>query len=312
MTAMSVNIAAADTASPVAIVEQLPVADIRIPSDHRKHHQNAIAAFAEDVELRGLRQPIEIVREDRGFRLIFGALRLQAHQLLGRPTIDAIVKEPAAFTSEASMRLVSISENMLRNPLSALDRSVAIADWCSIYRAAQVPMKPGRKSADARDPDGSLKFRLTSGDFDRPVSSADLDLVVASEEFVASFSEAAQVFLKISRAAVFRAIRIASIPSLQRDRIALHPIADNEGQLYELGGIKQPERQVGIINLILSEKARSVAEAISILDNVPQTIKARWERISDTFARLKHLEQDHFFDMQEAAISRWQAKRGRS
>jgi ParB family chromosome partitioning protein len=302
MTAMSVKLASTDNAAPVVIIEQVPVAEIRIPADHRKHHSNAIAALAENIEIHGLRQPIEIVYEDNGYRLIFGALRLQAHQLLGRTTVDAIVKEPGAFTSEATMRLVSISENMLRNPLSALDRGVAIADWCSIYRAAQLPMKPGLKSADARDPEGSLKFRLTS---------ADLDLVVASEEFAASFSEAAQVFLKISRAAVFRAIRIASIPSLQRDRIALHGIADNEGQLYELGGIRQPERQVGVINLILSEKARTVAEAIALIDNVPQSVKARWERISDTFARLKHLEQDHFFDLQDAAISRWQAKRGR-
>lgn len=302
MTAMSVNRVSADNAAPVSIIEQVSVADIRIPTDHRKHHGNAIAAFAEDIEIHGLRQPIEIVREAKGYRLIFGALRLLAHQALGRVVIDAIIKEPAAFASEATMRLVSISENMLRNPLSALDRSVAIADWCSIYRAAQPPMKPGRKPADAPKPETSLNFRL---------NSSDLDLLVASEEFSASFSDAAQVFLKISRAAVFRALRIASIPSLQRDRIALHGIADNEGQLYELGGIRQPERQVAVINLILSEKARSIAEAISILDNVPQAVKARWERISDTFARLKQPEQDQFFDLQEAAISRWQAKRGR-
>lgn len=311
MTALSVKLASADSAAPVSLVEQVAVADIRIPNDHRKHHPNAVAAFAENIEIHGLRQPIEIVREATGYRLIFGALRLLAHQALGRVTIDALVKEPAAFTSEATMRLVSISENMLRHPLSALDRGVAIADWCSIYRAAQAPMKAGRRSAASMDPDGSLKFRLSSADFDQPVSPADLDLVVASEEFAASFSEAAQAFLRISRAAVFRALRIASIPSLQRDRIALHGIADNEGQLYLLGGIKAPERQVGIINLILSEKARSVEEAISILDNVPQTVKARWERISDTFARLKQPDQDHFFDMQEAAISRWLAKRGR-
>lgn len=302
MTAMSVNLVSADNAAPVSIIEDVAVSDIRIPADHRKHHADAIAAFAENLEIHGQRQPIEIVRETTGYRLIFGALRLLAHQTLGRPTIKALVKEPAAFASEATMRLVSISENMLRNPLSALDRSVAIADWCSIYRAAQPPMKPGRKPAEALKPELSLNFRL---------NSSDLDLIVASEEFSASFSDAAQVFLKISRAAVFRAIRIASIPSLQRDRIALHGIADNEGQLYELGGIRQPERQVGVINLILSEKARTVAEAISILDNAPQVVKARWERISDTFARLKQPEQEHFFDLQEAAISRWQAKRGR-
>jgi hypothetical protein len=302
MTAMSVKLVSTDNAAPVALVEQVPVAAILIPADHRKHHPNAIAAFAENIEIHGQRQPIEIVRHDGGFRLIFGALRLQAHLQLGRTTIDAIVKEPGAFTSEATMRLVSISENMLRNPLSALDRSVAIADWCSIYRAAQPPMKPGRKSADATKSELSLNFRL---------NSSDLDLIVTSEEFSASFSEAAQVFLKISRAAVFRAIRISSIPSLQRDRIALHGIADMEGQLYLLGGIKAPERQVAVISMILSEKARSVEEALSILDNIPQSVKARWERISDTFARLKQPEQDHFFDLQEAAISRWQAKRGR-
>jgi len=302
MTAMSVNLSSADTTMPVVIVEQVPVADVRIPADHRKHHPNAIEAFAENIDLHGLRQPIEIVREDGGFRLIFGALRLQAYQLLGRTTIGAIVKEPAAFTSEAAMRLVSISENMLRNPLTALDRSVAIADWCTIYRAAQPAVKPGRKPAGAPKPELSLNFRL---------NSSDLDLIVASEEFSASFSEAAQVFLHISRASVFRAIRVASIPSLQRDRIALHDIADLEGQLYLLGGIKAPERQVAVINMILADKAKTVEDALALLDNAPRIIKAKWEKISETFGRLKQPEQDRFFDLQEAAISRWQVKRGR-
>jgi hypothetical protein len=311
MTAMSAKLACVDNAAPVTIVEQVPVAEIDIPAGHRKHHPNAIAAIAEDIDLYGQHQPIEVVRDANGYRLVFGALRLLSVRALGRPLIDALVKEPAAFASEATMRLVSISENMLRNPLSALDRSVAIADWCSIYRAAQLPMKPGRRPAESMNPEGSLKFRLTSADVDELASSADLDLVVASEEFAASFSEAAQVFLKISRAAVFRAIRIASIPSLQRDRIALHDIADLEGQLYLLGGVKAPERQVAVIDMILADKAKSVEQALSVLDNVPQIVRSNWERISDTFGRLKQPEQDRFFDLQEAAIARWQVKRGR-
>lgn len=243
MTAMSVNMVNSDTAIALPAPVAVTVASVLIPADHRKHHASAVAALAENIETHGLRQPIEVVRQGNGFRLVFGSLRLQAHQHLGRPVIPAVVKEESEFVSEASMRLASIAENKFRSTLSALDDSVAIADWCAIYRAAQPEVKrgrkPGKKNADELSADAAL--------------NSDEALEEQSAAFSATFSDAAAHFLKISRRSVFNALKIASIPAQQRDRIALHPIADNTGDLYALAQIGDPDRQNAVIDLILSE-----------------------------------------------------------
>jgi ParB family chromosome partitioning protein len=132
--------------------------------------------------------------------------------------------------------------------------------------------------------------------------------MATSAAFSASFSEAAQHFLGVSRAAVFRALKIAAIPGLQRDRIALHPLADNQSELTALA---DEHRQAAILDLILGEKARNVAEALALLDERPRVTKHSWELVAEKFARMVEPDQDRFFDLQEPAIIRWMAKKGR-
>ncbi len=311
MTAMSTKAAAVASAPKAPAITSVPVTSIDIPAHHRQHSRSDVEAMAEDMAVHGQLQPIEIVpRADAIGRhwLIFGSLRLQAAAFNGNAGINAIVKEEAEFATDARRRLRSISENMARVVLSALDRAVAIADWCDIYRAAKPHLKPGPRSADARDPDASLKFRLTASDLDRPGTPLDLDLILAGE-FEASFSEAAQAFLGISRAGVFRALKIASIPSLQRDRIALHWMARSEGELYKLATLKPTDRQVSVLDLILADKAGGVDEALDLLDGRTRNAPSKWEVIHQTFSRLPTSDQDHFFDLNEASIDRWQASR---
>jgi hypothetical protein len=197
--------------------------------------------------------------------------------------------------------MVSISENMNRNPLTVLDRSVAIADWCAIYKAAQPGIKPGRKAA------GSVRQELS---LNLILNSSETDLIEASGQFAASFSEAAQAFLGISRAGVFRALKIASIPSLQRERIALHPIAGNQVELTAIANIDQPARQVSVIDLIIAGTVATIEEAIAFLDQRPRNLPTKWEKFSEKFARFQEVEQDRFFDLNEAAVTRWMARRG--
>lgn len=286
---------------PMFVILQINVRSIHIPASHRKHSRADIEGMAENIAEHGQQQPIEIERDaedGRRYRLIFGALRLQAMQFGGHDTIAAIVREPNEFASDGARRLRSFTENMARVRLVALDRAVAIAEWCDIYKATQPRLKPGRKPATSAE---SLSVRLNSD---------DAELMAASESFTASFSEAAQAFLSISRAGVFRAIKIASISSLQRDRMALTWIADSEGELYRLATIKPADRQMSIIDLILGEKAASVEEAIALLDGTTRNRPAKWEVVHQRFARLPAGEQDHFLDLNEAAVTRWQAKRG--
>lgn len=302
MIAVSTKSTQLDSLAPAPTIEPIAIAKIDIPAHHRKHSRADVAAMAESLAVHGQQQPIEIERRSDAigcYRLIFGSLRIQGTAFLGRQAINAIVREPNEFASDGARRLRSFTENMARVRLGALDRAVAIADWCDIYRATQPRLKPGRKSASATD-ELSLSVRLNSD---------DAELMAASESFTASFSEAAQAFLGISRAGVFRAIKIASISSLQRDRMALTWIADSEGELYRLATVKPAERQVSIIDLILGEKAASVEEAIALLDGTTRNRPAKWEVVHQRFARLPAGEQDHFFDLNEAAVTRWQTKR---
>lgn len=301
MNAMSARITSVDNVTALHVEREIPVSLIDIGREHRKHPQYAIHAMAEDIGVRGQLQAIEVIESDGRFSLTFGRLRLEAVRHLNAPTIRALVKTQAEFASEAELRLRSISENLLHNPLTALYRSVAIADWCGIYRAAQPDLKPGPKPANPTATELSLNFRLNS----------DEGLLVASEQFSASFSEAAQAFLRISRAGVFRALRIASIPSLQRERIELHPLADSEGELYKLGGIKESDRQTSVIDLILTGKAVTVEDAIALIEGRTKTVSEAWEKVAEKFGRLLEPQQNRFFDLNEAAVIRWQATRGR-
>lgn len=303
MNALSTKARSADKQLETQVIQRVLASSIDIPNNHRKHSRSNVEAMAENMAVHGQQQPIEIVRRSDAigrFWLIFGSLRLQAVNLNGGPLVDAVVREEGEFAAESTRRLRSISENMARVSLTALDRAVAIADWCDIYRAAQPRLKPGPKPSGSPG-ELSLNFRL---------NSADAELMEASGQFAASFSDAAQAFLGISRAGVFRAIKIGSISSLQRDRISLTWLAKNEGELYRLATVKPADRQVSIIDLILGERASSVEDAIALLDGKTRNRPAKWEVVHQRFSRLPAGEQDHFFDLNEAAIIRWQTKRG--
>ncbi|QHW25852.1 ParB-like nuclease domain-containing protein [Rhizobium leguminosarum bv. viciae 248] len=299
MTAMSNRKASADIV--FGSEAMVPLALVDLSSDQRKYSQTTIQAMAENIAVFGQRQAIEVVTLGDRYQLVFGKLRFEAISFLGQAEIRANVKRQEEFSAQVTPRLVSIVENMARSELTKLDRSIAIADWCALYRAAQGPLKPGPKSASAERAELSLNLIL---------NSADTELMAASAAFSASFSEAAQHFLGVSRAAVFRALKIAAIPGLQRDRIALHPLADNQSELTALAD-EPADRQAAILDLILGERARNVAEALGLLDERPRVTKHSWELVAEKFARMVEPDQDRFFDLQEPAIVRWMAKKGR-
>lgn len=276
-------------------IERLSPSLIDTPSDVKKAYPDAVAALAESFQQIGQRVPIEVIAgADDRFRLVFGAKRLQAAACLGID-VQAIVRQPDEFASDAEIRLTSISETLYRHELSALEHSIDVADWCAIWRAAH-PVKRGPKAKREL----SAELALNSDD-------EHLD---AAEAFSGTFSEAAQRFLKISRRSVFNAIKIAGIPGDLRERIGLNlDLADNQAALLEIAG--QPyERASRIVELLNDGKASGIAEAVAIIDELPRSNPpAAWEKLNDRFTRLKPDQQDAFFAMNEAAVMRWVAER---
>ncbi|MCM0751011.1 hypothetical protein DEA98_05285 [Brucella pseudogrignonensis] len=269
---------------------------IDVPADAKKVPIDAARAIADSFLQIGQRQPIEVISTDNDrYQLVFGAKRLAAAKLIERDVM-VIIRHPDEFKHEAETRLVGIAENFYRHSLTALERSVDVADWCTIWRTAH-PVKRGPKA----------KAELSTN---LELNSNDTELLEVSSEFSLSFSEAAQRFLTISRNEVFRSFKIAGIPADLRERISIfQPLANNQQALLLIAA-EPYERASRIVELILDGQAQTVTDAVSIIDELPRVNEqAPWEKIADRFARLKPAEQISFFVLHEAAILRWVADR---
>lgn len=250
------------------------------------------AAMAETLAAGERLPPIEVVERGEGFRLIAGGHRVDAHKIARRTVIEAEVYSAASFADEAAIRLREIKENMLRFELTALDRAVHLATWKEIHEAAYEAPKRGRK----------------------PLKIDPAKLAQNSAAFAQSFSKAASEALRISERSIQVAVQVASGIGLEtRERIARAPFADVMSELLQLSHQDQ-DRQERIVGLLLAEPAgaSSVAEAIAILDRTPAPVKLTgWQKVSDTFSRLKEPEQAAFFAAHADAIDRWLMTRGR-
>lgn len=263
------------------MITEIPVSSITVLPGRRRLDPQWVETLSDMLSSQGQLSPIEVIADGDDFRLVFGHHRLAAAKLLGWSDIDAIVKDAKTFTSEAEITLREIAENLARRELSVLDRSVDIARWREVYEATHLVNTKGGRPRKLDPEETSLKFET-------------------------SFSDAARKVLDISRPSLFRTLKISSIDTDVRERIALHAIADNQSELLALA-TEPPHRQKQIADLLVGEPAQAtVAGAIAIIDGQRPKAKAEgWEKLSRAFSGLKPKDQDRFFELHEAAIARW-------
>lgn len=267
-----------------------PIEITRIDATGRLRQINAgwVEAFTHEITDGAVLAPIDVVETATGYRLITGGHRLAAHVRLGRSEIEARVWPASAFPDEGAMRLKEIQENILRFEPTELDRAVAILHWKQIFEDTRPQPKRGRPAKE-----------------------------IAAESariFAERFSTAAARAMGISERSVQVAVQIATgLTEETRVRISAAPIADIQSELLQLAH-QDGDRQAKILGLLLAEPpaAPSVAEAIALLDRTPAPVKlSGWQKVSDTFSRLKEPEQDAFFAAHADAIDRWLMTRGR-
>lgn len=265
-------------------IQTIEIAKIDTSGRLRPINPTWSAAMAETLAAGERLPPIEVVERGEGYRLIAGGHRVDAHKIARRTEIEAEVYSAASFADEAAIRLREIKENMLRFELTALDRAVHLATWKEIHEAAYEPPKRGRK----------------------PKSIDPEKLAQSSASFAKSFSAAASEALRMSERSVQVAVQVATGIGLEiRERIARAPIADVMSELLQLAN-QTPERQSKIVDLLFLKRAGTVAEAVALLDATPAPVRlSGWQKVSDTFSRLKEAEQDAFFLAHSDAIDRW-------
>lgn len=272
-------------------IRAIPLDLIEVGSRLRSLDRDWVATLADSITENGQQSPIEVVAVGERFRLVFGAHRIGAMRLLQADTILAVVRGSAEVARTVDERLREIAENLVRRELTVLDHAVSVATWRDIYNTINPVPKPGRP---------------------KKVSAAEAEEEL-SARFCTNFSEAAQRAMGISRRAVFYALKVASIAPELREKLAAHPIADNQSELLALAA-EAHTRQARIVALLTAEPAQagSVAEAIAIIDKLPApAAPPPHQRLAESFARLKPEERDRFFEMHADDIERWLAARGK-
>jgi ParB family transcriptional regulator, chromosome partitioning protein len=105
-------------------VQDIPLtAIVPNPFQPRKvFNDDEILELAQSIRDKGLIQPLLIRKNGDSYQIVAGERRFRAHQLLGRATVQAIVREQI---TDREMREVAIIENIQRVQLNPLEEAQA-------------------------------------------------------------------------------------------------------------------------------------------------------------------------------------------
>jgi ParB-like chromosome segregation protein Spo0J len=106
---------------------------IDFPANARPTHADKVRELANSIRRLGLQTLPTVVERDGRYMLIAGRHRVEALRVLGRDPIDVRVVD----FDDLEARLWTISENLHRNELNALQRSEHIAEWIRLTEASQ-------------------------------------------------------------------------------------------------------------------------------------------------------------------------------
>lgn len=93
------------------------------PDQPRRHFDTlALQELAEDIQQRGVLEPILVMRHGRGYRIIVGERRWRASKIAGNPRIPCIIRE----MEPEAIQEAQLVENVLRQGLNDVERGMAL------------------------------------------------------------------------------------------------------------------------------------------------------------------------------------------
>lgn len=106
--------------------ERIAVSSIVIEARKRPIDLAMVADLQKSIEQQGLLQNIGVKQTESGYRLVFGAHRLEAVKALGWPDIQARIFPED--TSDDECLLAELQENRIRNDLTGAERKAFAAE----------------------------------------------------------------------------------------------------------------------------------------------------------------------------------------
>ncbi|PJK29304.1 ParB/RepB/Spo0J family partition protein [Minwuia thermotolerans] len=262
------------------VLKRIPVADILVGRRIRPVDRRALGPLKADIEVHGLRNPIEVGQEEGGrWRLVAGLHRLTAVQELGHEEIDVLVCEDDAN----ARRERELMENLCRIELSALERCQFLHQLKCLFQERT----HARHGGDRRSDHATNVPRLA--DWYRSVALR------------ASCS---------ARTVQRQALIGHDLDELAADRLRGTPFEDSQRELESLSRL-EPRKQQRVALLLTAEdeaaRAASVADALAKVDGETEAPEAKtptsrmwnlWNRASadERRAFVAELDEDELAD----------------
>ncbi|WP_269220953.1 ParB/RepB/Spo0J family partition protein [Brevundimonas vesicularis] len=250
-------------------IDQIDASE-RLREISEAHAQVIAASMLEHEKAGGRRQlqAVELVQRGDGYRLVYGAHRLRAHQINGWDEIDAEI----VTLTDAGLRLREIDENLIRHELTALDRARFLSERKRLFEA----LNPAAKRGGDRRSDQTANVAVWS--------------------FSADIAEKTG----LSERTVFRAVAlIENLAPAAIARLRDTPLASNQAALEALS--KQPhERQLAALDQLFAAEnpAPSVNAAFDRLDGkvVKPAAELKVSKLIDQLGRLGAREWDEVLE----------------
>jgi len=142
----------------MAEFKSIPVAEIVVPERIRPVDEDHAKAIAASIASKGLLNPITVRHTPNAkggkYTLVAEAHRLRAIEINGAEAIDAVLVK----TDKDSALLLEVAENLFRNELSVIDRSVFVQTYRELWQKQNGEIKAGR-------PENSANFAQLTGKF---------------------------------------------------------------------------------------------------------------------------------------------------
>jgi ParB-like nuclease domain len=248
-----------------------------IPESHRPYNAEAVVSLKKSIERIGLQEAPTFVEGDGCYTLISGRHRLEALRLLGAEQIPARIVD---FDS-VDARLWTISENLHRCELSALERAEQVAEYAQLAAQRGKPVEPPGKPAQVAHLSGEQPVH------DKPAQ-------VAQVYGRGNFGGDSQVArdLGISRDDVRRSKAIDSLSPAAKAIAVEAGVGDNRSALLAAAKESTPEGQTATIRRIAERKASSATPAeppavksLRNLENISGGEFAKWIKGSTPHSR---------------------------
>lgn len=233
------------SASSQLSVRRIELGRVKLPSARTEHDSTAIAALASSISLIGLQMPISV---DADYTIIAGCKRYLAAKQLGMPAIDCFV-----VPDKGIHQLWTLSENLHRTTLTALERSTALIQW-----------------AEASD------------------KGAQLEQVSGGRGKRGGAANAART-LGVDRNELRRAAQIASIQPEARAAVTAAGLDDNQSALLAIAALPQSE-QLAKVQALSARRTDRVFTGLTA-DNAEFEALARAWRKAHAAARSRFMAE---------------------